>query len=211
MVKVNNFFNSISGEISPYNQGCLTTFVRLSGCPMNCKYCDTNHKRYELLSLGDLVNRTKNLYSHTNRLCITGGEPLLQTLAVMELIDCFSNSWIETSGVILFGPYVGKTSLVVDYKLDIRMKRGYHCETSVEDYLCLSKRDFIKFVIGSQKEFMEFKEVYKYLKQNGCKATISVSPIHTIVKPSELVKWCYDENINEVVLNVQLHKMIGLP
>jgi hypothetical protein len=91
------------------------------------------------------------------------------------------------------------------------MKRGYQCETSVEDFLTLSKRDYIKFVIGSQKEFMEFKSVYKYLKQNGCKATISVSPIHTIIEPTKLVKWCYDENINEVVLNVQMHKIIGLP
>jgi 7-carboxy-7-deazaguanine synthase len=210
MIKVNEIFNSISGEISPYHQGCLTTFCRFSGCGCNCKYCDTDHKKHENLNYTELINRTKNLYFHTNRLCITGGEPLLQPLGVMELIDTFHNSWVETSGVVYFEPFIGKTSLVVDYKLDIRMKRGYQCETSVEDYLLLTKNDFIKFVIGDLEDFFNFKDIYFYLKQNGCKATISVSPIHTIVKPSELVQWCFNENINEVVLNVQLHKIIGL-
>lgn len=211
MPKVNDIFNSISGEVSPYHQGRLATFVRFSGCCAECKWCDTNHESFTRYSRTELIHKVKETMVETNHLCITGGEPLLQPDAVHDLISMCPNTWIETSGYVDFAPFIGKTYLVVDFKLDRHLKRGYKSRTTIDDYLNLTEHDFIKFVIGSREQFNAFAGAYFFLKQSRAKAIIAIAPVHNLVTPGQLVDWAYHGNITEVVLNVQLHKIIGLP
>jgi len=209
--KVCEVFNSISGEVSPFNQGRLTTFVRFSGCVAKCKWCDTRHESHVEVNQKDLDQWVADAYHKTNHLCITGGEPLMQPDYVSHLALTFANTWVETSGLIDFTPFIEKTFLVVDYKLDFSLREGYYCEVSIDDYLQLTDRDFIKFVVEDSEQFMEFWSVYRYLKvTKKCKATIAVAPVHGVVEPETLVSWMLRSDINDAVLNVQLHKLVGL-
>lgn len=210
MAKIVEIFNSISGEVSPFSQGRLTTFVRLGECVGACTWCDTNYNNYTEMEKTRALNTIFLHMQKTMHVCVTGGEPLLQPEFVSYLIDRIPNIWIETSGLVPFENFIGKCGLVVDYKLDKQVKGNYTCQVTEDDYLDLKKTDFIKFIIGSKKDFMQFKILHKYLKCKNCKASMAISPVHGIVEPAQLVEWCFHENINDAILNVQMHKYFGL-
>lgn len=209
-LKVNEIFNSISGEVSPFYQGVSTTFLRLSGCNLNCSYCDTDHDPFESLTVDEVVKRIYPLYRVSRNLCITGGEPLLQQKLLGEIIKQFPKCWIETNGTV--EPEFKKPipcCLVVDYKVD------FWDGAVPQWYKELDSRHFIKFVVKNPDELEKCIEVQKILEKESPLHLFAYSPV-----VGEFGKGCssgakyivsrlQSEKLS-AILNVQIHKLIGM-
>lgn len=199
-MEVLEVFNSISGEVSPYHQGCLVTFVRFPKCNLKCNYCDTdvNGRVYDV-SLKEI----SELYKKTGHLCITGGEPLIHREEVEELIRRYPNSWIETNGTYDFSDLIGKTSIVTDHKLSI-------VDYKIPDYFFkLSSKDFVKFVVAYEHEIDEAVKIQRVLELCGVKSKFAYSPLFSFMSAHKLTEYLTDIQIKAIV-NIQIHKYINM-
>ncbi|MHA1621619.1 MAG: 4Fe-4S cluster-binding domain-containing protein [Candidatus Heimdallarchaeaceae archaeon] len=209
-LKINELFNSISGEFSIYGQGVSTTFLRLAGCNLKedcCWYCDTPN-REEInteVTVEQFLPTILEECKKTGHLCITGGEPLLQIEAIKELLPHLPRVWIETNGTIDCKDLIGKVPLVVDYKY------FYLCGSMPDWYLKLTEQDCVKFVIKDTSEFYDCLEVHKLINKYSS-AKVAYSPLNgahnnglcdTIIK--RLEKECLYGYIN-----IQIHKHLNL-
>ncbi len=204
-VELLEVFNSISGEVTPFYQGCLTTFVRVGGCNLDCDYCDTPHDRslateYEIPDMVDLVYTH---YQKTGRLCITGGEPLLQMDAVIALIEAFPNCWIETNGTCDFTDLIGKVTLVTDYKLD-------EMRETPPSFHFLKRTDFIKFVVCNEKDIGDAQKIQRAIQMTGCECNFAYSPIHEQMTVPSLFDILMKNPLPNTIINVQIHKYLGM-
>jgi len=210
-IKVLEIFNSISGEVSPYHQGCPTTFIRIAGCNLHCSYCDTPtaHDKGDSWLYTKIMPALVKLYSQTGRLCITGGEPLLQMNGVKNLVRMFNNSWIETNGTIDFSSI--KAEIVADYKIDNMENIPYY-------FYSLSASSFIKFVVESKHQFLDCVKIQRSLQLGGCKAIFAYSPVNKEltetsvqdVSAISLLSWMKDALLPNTIINIQMHKYLGL-
>ena len=197
-MKVNEIFSSFQGE-GPYI-GLPATFVRLSGCNLNCGFCDTDFDDYKELSV-ELVKEAilQHCKNHnTSLLVITGGEPLLQYEEVKELIEDLEYTGltiqIETNGSIKRIPISG-TSYVISPKENIREVFEFY-----KDY----DLSFFKFIITCQKDIdliKELQEEYDY--QN----LINVQPEYS--KAVELTELILLNNMTNIRISGQLHKYLN--
>ena len=197
-MKVNEIFSSFQGE-GPYI-GLPATFVRLSGCNLNCGFCDTDFDDYKELSV-ELVKEAilQHCKNHnTSLLVITGGEPLLQYEEVKELIEDLEYTGltiqIETNGSIKRIPISG-TSYVISPKENIREVFEFY-----KDY----DLSFFKFIITCQKDIdliKELQEEYDY--QN----LINVQPEYS--KAVELTELILSNNMTNIRISGQLHKYLN--
>lgn len=205
MINVLEVFNSIAGEVNPWHQGCLATFVRLGGCNLNCSYCDTPHTK-DLVTEYDLTHLLSILhlfYQKTGKLCITGGEPLLQPEAVNAFIKAFPNCWIETNGTCDFSNLIGKVTLVADYKLGL-------IEETPLCFHFLRQTDFIKFVVTNEKDVGEAKKIQQEIQMTGCKCNFAYSPIHEEMSASHLFGYLVQNPLPNTIINVQIHKYLEM-
>ncbi len=197
-MKVNEIFSSFQGE-GPYI-GLPATFVRLSGCNLNCGFCDTDFDDYKELSVElvkeSILQHCKN--HNTSLLVITGGEPLLQYEEVKELIEDLEYTGltiqIETNGSIKRIPISG-TSYVISPKENIREVFEFY-----KDY----DLSFFKFIITCQKDIdliKELQEEYDY--QN----LINVQPEYS--KAVELTELILSNNLTNIRISGQLHKYLN--
>ncbi len=197
-MKVNEIFSSFQGE-GPYI-GLPATFVRLSGCNLNCGFCDTDFDDYKELSVElvkeSILQHCKN--HNTSLLVITGGEPLLQYEEVKELIEDLEYTGltiqIETNGSIKRIPISG-TSYVISPKENIREVFEFY-----KDY----DLSFFKFIITCQKDIDLIKELQeKYDYQN----LINVQPEYS--KAVELTELILSNNLTNIRISGQLHKYLN--
>lgn len=212
-------FESIQGEGT--KAGYITTFIRIFGCNLRCKWCDTNYsyapaepKSYLLIDeIIQKVNSYNNQY-----ICITGGEPLLYTKEVIYLIKVLSciqyikDIHIETNGAVNIKPFVmarnegeiiyKKLRFIMDYKLNTS---GETEMMLVSNYKYLNDRDEIKFVIGSEQDFEQAKEVITKYYQKGI---ILFSPICDMMHGDDLVNLLIKNKMNSVKFSLQIHKVI---
>jgi len=209
-MKVNEVFQSISGEVCPYGQGLFTTFIRLSGCTTGkCPYCDTDHSKYTEWDIETLIFHIMKTSPFNSGICITGGEPLEQKDAVVYLIDKLSKIrsllWIETNGVVEIPDFNYGIHYVMDYK--------FHNHPNSINYSRLTTKSFIKFLVNSKEEFNKMISVLKTLNTD-CR-NIAVGTLwEGEVSPKEVVKWMWEEleNLNSFnfYLNTQVHKFIDI-
>lgn len=214
-IKVNEVFRSISGEVCPYGQGLFTTFIRLSGCTTGkCPYCDTDHSSYLEWDVADFISHIMQTVPFSSGICITGGEPLEQKEAFKELMGAFNvpgcKLWVETNGVVeLLSGYevrgCGGIHYVMDYK--------FHNPPLLINYLLLTTKSFIKFLVNSRENFNEMISVLKAI-DTDCKNIAIGTLWEGEVTPKELVRWCWEELDNLVdfnfYLNTQVHKFIDI-
>ncbi len=203
---ITEVFNSISGEISPFKQGCLTTFVRFFGCNLKCPYCDTpenKQKKYEI-DPQEFLSLIESFCVFTGKICITGGEPLLQRNAVHLILDNFKDVWIETNGTYDFSDIIGRCGIVADIKLDIPLKR-----LLIKGFYDLKETDFIKFVIYDLDSFREAVHRQKILQLAGCKATFAYSACDGKLTPKALFDKLLKEKLPNTIMNIQMHKLLG--
>ena len=213
MYKVVEIFKSIDGE--GVRTGLPVVFIRLHGCNLRCKYCDTkysyNGNEYTEMSLYEVLNKT--LSFGIKRVTITGGEPLIHD-GIKDLIrnlvlnNCEVN--IETNGAVdLFKFQEFKYNTKVIFTMD------YKCECSgMEDEMILSnldllrEQDVLKFVVGSKSDLDKMKEIIDEFK---LKCRVYVSPVFGMIEAHELVEYVLDNKLNNVTVQVQLHKIIWNP
>ena len=211
-MKVYSIFESIDGEVNLYYQGRVATFVRLAGCNLQCAYCDTKYAQSSSFGRGmtaqEVFEEIKNF--SPNKVTITGGEPLMQRVELVKLLNLLYQSnyfvSIETNGSLpllkndFFVPYV------VDYKLPSSDMEFKMCESVFHD---LTRRDFVKFVISDKRDFFRAIEKMQYFKTEFLsEANFVFSPCQGTLRPKELVEWIQQYKLKDVIVNLQIHKII---
>lgn len=204
-MRINEIFRSINGEVNPWGQGTWTTFVRLQGCNLRCPYCDTKGAQDsspdwvgDIWSPSVVWSAVKDL--NTPYITITGGEPLLQKSELKDLVDLITKpTVIETNGTYELPDW--PVAWVIDYKL--------HIDIFNVDIQKLGSNDFIKFVICNKEEFFLAKRIYNTIK-NYTGARFAFSPSYEESLSLTLAGWMEEEGLTDIVLNVQLHKLIGV-
>ena len=230
-INIYSIFRSINGEVCRPGQGSWATFIRFAGCNLGCNlgcnYCDTTYAQsFESgteMTIDEIVNRSDQL--KCNNVTITGGEPLAQRNGLFRLLSGlrFKNISIETNGsfpIIDHFP-TDRISWVVDYKLPSSGANQYM--SNIKPWVQLTKNDYIKFVIDTSNRIdydIALSKVNQFWSE-GVKAQMVFSPIISIpldrdcfgdVKdaPNTLYKWMQENQLFQVLLNVQLHKLISL-
>ena len=213
MYKVNEIFLSIDGE--GVRTGLPTVFIRLYGCNLNCSYCDTRYscenKEYTLMPLMDILEQV--LSYGVPRVTLTGGEPLIHE-GVKDLINSLVVNDIEvnieTNGAVDLQDfwefrYSSKVIFTMDYKC---ASSGMEDKMKLWNLKVLQPKDVIKFVVSNYNELEKMEYI---LKESGCKARPYVSPVFGAIEPKELVEYVLDNELNNVTVQVQLHKIIWNP
>lgn len=215
-------FISINGE--GRHAGEISIFIRFAGCNLNCRYCDTKWANeanvpYESYTAAELVDKIKA--SGVKNVTLTGGEPLLQegmpVLLNMLRREPTLRIEVETNGSVDIAPFFkddesdGKqdnVTFTVDYKT---------ASSGMEDRMCSSNYqsirgfDTVKFVVGSRKDMIKGKEIIEEYRliEKGC--AIYFSPCFGDIEPSEIVDFLVEQRMNDVKLQLQLHKFIWEP
>ena len=222
---VNSIFNSIDGEVNYYGQGMLTTFIRLQGCNLNCSYCDTSQAQDKTkapfkMTPTEIVKEVHRLQG--NKVTITGGEPLEQRKELIRLVEIFNRTrgydfrvTIETNGSKSLKGISDMTSWVVDYKLP---SSGMERFMNHEAFSYLGQQDVVKFVIQNKEDFNKaiqtIEEIFGDFGKTDEFPVFAFSPVYKKITPAQLLSWLNETSIPKLyktALNIQLHKIIGLP
>ncbi|QEI13175.1 7-carboxy-7-deazaguanine synthase QueE [Cellvibrio japonicus] len=204
-LKITEIFYSLQGEARTV--GLPTVFVRLTGCPLRCGYCDSEYAFYggERLSLDEILARVARY--HPRHVCVTGGEPMAQrecvTLLKM-LCDAGYGVSLETSGAMPLEDVDPRVSKVMDLKTPGSGEVG---RNRWENIPLLGEQDQVKFVICNREdyEWARFKlDEYELASRAG---EVLFSPSHGQVKPVELAEWILADNL-PVRFQLQLHKLL---
>ncbi len=204
ILKINEIFYSLQGESSRI--GLPTTFIRLTGCPMRCNYCDTAYAFHEgkNLSFNEIIDEIKHF--DTNFITVTGGEPLAQRSCYAfldQLCDIGYDVSLETGGALSIKDVHEKVKII----LDIKTPGSGESENNHWDNLLLIKpTDEIKIVITDQNDYKWAKKV---IQEKGLylNSDILFSPSFGDLEPSELAGWILKDNL-KVRMQLQLHKII---
>ncbi len=203
---VNEIFYSIQGESTFAGLPCI--FVRLAGCNLRCRWCDTTyaHKNGELLSLEEIIEKIRR-YS-CSLVEITGGEPLLQentpTLAD-ELLSLGYRVLVETNGSQNIDLVSRICHRIVDFKCP---GSGMHQHNDLQNITRLTPNDQVKFVISNREDYLFSCNLAETIREKtGSEFPILFSPAVPDLKPKTLARWILQDSL-EVRLQVQLHKII---
>ena len=218
MLNVFSIFESIDGEVNSFGQGACTIFIRLAGCNLRCTYggsgCDT--KMAQLSQSGTKMENAdviqKVFEYKSNKVTITGGEPLLQMGELSLVLDTLRAQnykiTLETNGTINPQPIIHLVdSLIMDCKIGHELNSEY--------FRCLLNRtcDWIKFVVWDMNSFLKACTHKEYLEKYCCPdSRFAFSPVTSQLSPKKLLEWIfkYVDNLSNTSLNVQLHKLIDL-
>lgn len=213
--KVAEIFTSINGEGTKAGQTAV--FVRFTGCNLNCSYCDTKwanepNAEYKLMTDREILSRIKE--TGIKNVTLTGGEPLLRK-GIHELLeeiakDGFLQAEIETNGSIDLKPFCdieNRPSFTMDYKLPSSGMEKHMC---LENFDILEKKDTVKFVSGSIEDLKKALEIIrKYDLSRRCH--VYISPVFGSIEPAKIVDFMVENKLNDVNLQLQLHKFIWDP
>ncbi|MGB8598316.1 MAG: 7-carboxy-7-deazaguanine synthase QueE, partial [Burkholderiales bacterium] len=185
-LRVNEIFHSLQGETS--RTGLPTVFVRLTGCPLRCGYCDTAYAFHEgeaqsLQSILDQVAAYSARY-----VTVTGGEPLAQKncLALLtQLCDAGYSVSLETSGAIDIAEVDSRVSCIVDIKTP---GSGEVEKNRWQNIPLMNTRDEIKFVLCDEADYLWARD---QLQQRALEkiSPILFSPVYETLKPAQLADW----------------------
>jgi len=204
MLTVNEVFFSIQGEGT--RAGRPSAFLRLTGCPLRCVWCDTAYAFHE----GDKRDEEEVLAElalfPTRLLCLTGGEPLAQPAAfpfVTRLLDAGWEVVVETSGHVSIPPLDMRAIAILDVKTPgsgetHRMEWG--------NLELLKGKDEVKFVIDGRADY-EWSRDLVQTKLLAERCPVLFSPVHGVLDPGTLGRWILEDGL-PVRLQVQLHKYL---
>ena len=205
MLRITEIFYSLQGEARTV--GLPTVFVRLTGCPLRCHYCDTEYAFHggELQSIEAILGKVSEYQPRF--VCVTGGEPMAQPNCVVlltALCDAGYSVSLETSGAIALDSVDPRVSKVVDLKTPAS---GEVEKNRYNNIALLTQQDQIKFVICNRDDYQwaKFKvDEYHLLDQVG---EVLFSPSYQQLPARELADWILTDNL-PVRMQVQLHKVI---
>lgn len=203
-LRINEIFHSLQGEADAV--GFPTVFVRLTGCPLRCQYCDTEYAFHagEWRDVDEIVDTVAGF--DTRHVCVTGGEPLAQPncrILLARLCDAGHEVSLETSGAMDIAGVDARVARVLDVKTP---GSGEAVRNRPENYSLLTRRDQVKFVICSREDFDWSKA---YLKEHALseRCQILFSPSYTQISPTALAEWILAERL-PVRFQLQLHKIL---
>ena len=220
-MQINEIFSSIDGE--GIRTGYPVTFIRTQFCSLKCKYCDTaysleayddcGNKQYTDMTIQEVVEKCNQLGN--KRITFTGGEPLIQKDAI-ELLQVLTNNGyevnIETNGNVSIENVVNditidsnKIIITMDWKSP---SSGMRDRMLIDNLKLLKNKDVLKFVVGSIEDLDDMKNL---LQTNEINCNIFVSPIFGDIEPSNIVNYVLENNLQQVRVQLQLHKIIWHP
>jgi 7-carboxy-7-deazaguanine synthase len=201
---VNETFFSIQGEGTRAGQPCV--FVRLTGCPLRCAWCDTAYAFQEgaRRSLDDVV---EEIARHPcRRVLVTGGEPLAQPAAFALVTRLLDDGWevlVETSGHISIESLDRRAVTILDVKAP---GSGETHRMEWRNLDLLAGGDEVKFVLADRADY-EWSRALVREKALPSRCVVLFSPVHGVLDPGDLGRWILDDGL-EVRLQVQLHKYL---
>ena len=203
-LRVFEIFHSLQGESS--RVGLPTVFVRLTGCPMRCVYCDTAYAFTggQSMALEDIIEQVAG---HGVRyVTVTGGEPLAQKeclVLLKQLCDAGYEVSLETGGAIDTSGVDARVAVI----LDIKTPGSGEVEKNLwQNLQHLKPMDEVKFVLCDRSDYDWAKQM---LAEKGIadKCSVLFSPVYQQVNPTELAEWILHDKLT-VRMQVQLHKIL---
>ncbi len=203
-LKIHEIFYSLQGESS--RVGLPTVFVRLTGCPMRCVYCDTAYafSGGSNIEITDIL--TKVAEFGTAYVTVTGGEPLAQKdchVLLKALCDAGYSVSLETGGAIDISPVDKRVSVILDIKTPDSGELKNNLWGNL-DYI--KNSDEIKFVLCSRADYEWAKTILiQYNLASQC--TVLFSPVYSQVNPTDLAEWVLTDKL-PVRMQLQMHKIL---
>jgi len=203
-LRITEVFHSLQGEAD--TAGLPTVFIRLTGCPLRCRYCDTEYAFYggEWHSIDALVERAAGF--GTRYVCVTGGEPLAQpnVLTLLKrLCDRDLRVSLETSGALDARAVDPRVVRVFDVKTPGSGEVARNFLPNLED---LRRQDLVKFVLTGRSDY-EWSRDFIRSHSLAERAQLLFSPSHGEVDPKALAEWILEDRL-PVRLQLQLHKLL---
>lgn len=205
-LRITEIFLSIQGESSHSGRPC--SFVRLTGCPMRCVWCDSEYTFTggERISFEDILAQLEDF--GCNLVEVTGGEPLAQKnvfLFITELCDKGYEVLIETGGFVSTEKVDERAKIILDVKCPASGESERNYWQNLER---LNKeKDEVKFVVANLEDFEFAKEIIKKYDLQNCTKEILISPVFDFPHLKEIAETVSQSSL-KVRLNMQLHKYI---
>jgi 7-carboxy-7-deazaguanine synthase len=202
-LKITEIFRSIQGESDA--AGWPTVFVRLTGCPLRCVWCDTAYAFHggQWMAIDDIVDRVAAL--DTRHVCVTGGEPLAQKRCVdllRALCDRGLRVSLETSGALPVADVDARVVKVLDLKAPASGEAGRNRFDNLEH---LQPHDQIKFVVADRGDFDWAVETVR--AHDLARWDVLFSPVWESLSPRDLADWLLESGL-DARLQLQMHKLL---
>ena len=204
-LRITEIYYSLQGETR--SVGIPTIFVRLTGCPLRCQYCDTSYAfdGGEIIELDSILKEVKDF--DCRYVTVTGGEPLAQPNCV-ELLEILCDAKfkvsVETSGAISIEGIDERVSII----LDLKTPGSLECDRNQYDNMSyLREKDQVKFVICNRNDFEWSKAKVDQFDLVNRVGEVLFSPSHEEQSAAELAQWILDDKL-KVRMQLQLHKLL---
>jgi 7-carboxy-7-deazaguanine synthase len=203
-LKITEIFFSLQGEAD--SVGFPTVFVRLTGCPLRCQYCDTAYAFHggEWMTVDEIVERVRGFGA--KHVCVTGGEPLAQPNCVPLLARLCDEGWLvslETSGAMAIEAVDPRVVRVVDVKTPGSQEAA---RNRYDQLAHLRAHDQVKFVICDRADYEWSREQVEKLGLTQS-STVLFSPSAEQLSPRDLADWILADRL-PVRFQLQLHKVL---
>ncbi|WP_240732567.1 7-carboxy-7-deazaguanine synthase QueE [Dyella terrae] len=203
-LRITEIFHSIQGEADAI--GWRTVFVRLTGCPLRCVWCDTEYSFYggNWRDIDDIV---AEVASHgAKHVCVTGGEPLAQKrcqILLRKLCDAGFDVSLETSGALDVSEVDARVRKVMDLKAPDSGEARRNLWSNLDHLL---PHDQVKVVIASRADYEWARDKVAEVGLDR-RCMVLFSPVHGAVQPRELAEWIIEDKL-PVRFQLQLHKLL---
>lgn len=203
-LRITEIFHSLQGETT--RVGLPTVFVRLTGCPLRCRWCDTAYSFQggEAMDLNEVLARVAAF--NTPTVCVTGGEPLSQKNALpllTALCDADYSVSLETSGALDISLVDARVARIVDIKPP---GSGEAPRNRWENLAHLTPDDEVKFVLADRADYdWACAAINEHALPQRC--TVLLSPVQGELEPAQLADWILQDRM-PVRMQLQLHKLL---
>lgn len=203
-LRITEIFYSLQGEANTV--GIPTVFIRLTGCPLRCVYCDSAYAFTggKKMTIADIINEVQQY--HCQYITVTGGEPLAQpaSLELMtQLADLGYTISLETSGALDVSNVDARVVKVIDLKTP---DSGEQQKNRYENLDHITAKDQLKFVISSDKDYQWSKNILNEYQLLG-RCEILFSPVAGQQNPTQLAEKILADRL-PVRFQIQLHKLL---
>ena len=203
-LRITEIFFSIQGETSKI--GLPTVFIRLTGCPLRCQYCDTSYAFYggEVMLFEDIIHQVTKF--NCKDVCVTGGEPLAQANSkklLKDLADLDFQVSLETGGSISLKEVDERVKIIMDIKTP---DSGEATKNRWENLELLKQTDELKIVICSREDYQWSKDIIEQYKISE-KCPILFSPCAESIDPRDLAEWILTDQL-PIRFQMQIHKIL---
>lgn len=205
VLRVTEIFHSLQGEST--RVGLPTVFVRLTGCPLRCVWCDTEYAFTggRAMTVAEVLAQVAAFDCPT--VCVTGGEPLAQKACLKlltALCDAGYSVSLETSGALDVGGVDGRVSRIIDIKAPGSGEAAKNRWENLD--LLLKSRDELKLVLASEADYEWAKKILRE-RQLDKRCAVLFSPVQGQLDPAQLAEWIVRDRL-PVRFQLQLHKIL---